>query len=120
MDRIVAWWGSPVEARSAVSRLSRDGFLTPRQVQSSLGRLEIIREQWREVQPTDRLRSIAEQLPDTYRLRALDAFQLAAALLWCNEKPKNRLFVCLDEKLSEAARLAGFTLLPETGTKPAK
>ena len=62
--------------------------------------------------PSDRARNIAEGLPDVYGLRALDSFQLAAALVWCNEKPKNRAFVCHDSKLSAAAQTAGFTVVP--------
>jgi hypothetical protein len=51
-------------------------------------------------------------LPDAYGLRALDSFQLAAALVWCNEKPKSGVFVCDDPKLSVAARTVGFTVVP--------
>jgi hypothetical protein len=63
--------------------------------------------------PSDKARSLAEGLPDAYGLRALDSFQLAAAaLVWCNEKPKNRVFICDDSKLSVAAQTLGFNLVP--------
>jgi hypothetical protein len=45
-------------------------------------------------------------------LRAADAFQLAAALLWCEEDPSRETFVCLDDRLLEAARREGFRILP--------
>jgi len=62
------------------------------------------------VEPKIRVREIAETLPQIYGLRALDSFQLAAALVWCKEKPRNRPFVCYDDKLAKAAEKAGFTV----------
>lgn len=37
--------------------------------------------------------------------------QLAAALVWAGKAPKGHQFVCLDQRLREAARKEGFTLL---------
>ena len=73
----------------------------------------MLRTGWREVMPGDKVRDSAETLPDIYALRAMDALQLAAALVWCFEKPKGRLFVCTDVRLREAAEKAGFTILPQ-------
>jgi len=64
------------------------------------------------VLPSDRVRGIAETLPEQYGLSALDSFQLAAALLWCKEQPRGRFFVCCDARLAEAATKAGFDVLP--------
>ena len=110
--RVVVWWGTPVEVRSAISRLHNEGLLTTRGRQQALARLEVLRQEWREMMPSDRVRGLAEGLPDAYGLRALDSFQLAAALVWCNDKPKNRVFVCDDSKLSAAAQTVGFTVIP--------
>lgn len=110
--RVVVWWGATVEVRSAISRLHAEGALTAKGRQHALARLEVLRQEWREMMPSDKARSIAEGLPDAYGLRALDSFQLAAALVWCNEKPKSRVFVCDDSKLSAAAQAAGFTVVP--------
>jgi hypothetical protein len=104
--------GTTVEVRSAISRLHGEGVLTAKGQQHALARLEVLRQEWREMMPSDRARSLAEGLPDAYGLRALDSFQLAAALVWCNEKPKNRVFVCDDSKLSVAAQIVGFTVVP--------
>ncbi len=109
-DRIVVWWGTTVEMRSALSRLHRGNEITAQGLQFALTRLEAMRPQWREITPSDKLRDLAENLPDAYGVKSLDAFQLAAALVWCNEKPKGRLFVCDDVQLSDAARKAGFTV----------
>ena len=110
--RVVVWWGTTVEVRSALGRLYSESLLTARGRQQALARLEVLRQEWREMMPGDKVRGLAEGLPDAYGLRALDSFQLAAALVWCNEKPKNRVFVCDDSKLSAAAQTVGFTVVP--------
>jgi len=78
IPHMVAWWGTPVEVRSALSRLLRDRDLTVRQHRQASDRLDMVRVSWREVQPTERVRDLAETLPATYGLRAMDSFQLAA------------------------------------------
>ena len=110
--RVVVWWGTSVEVRSAISRLQDEGKLTANNVQFALDRLESLREQWREITPSDKLRDLAETLPAKFGLRALDSFQLAAALVWCNDKPRNRVFVCHDDKLMKSAVKAGFRVKP--------
>lgn len=110
--RVVVWWGTTVEVRSALSRLHSEGMLTAKGRQHALARFEVLRQEWREMLPGDKVRSIAEGLPDAYGLRALDSFQLAAALVWCNEQPKNRVFVCADSKLALVAQTVGFAVVP--------
>src|SRR5215210_3048161 len=110
--RVAAWWGTAVEARSAFSRLVRDGKMTARDLKQAVARLEVQRMTWIELLPSDRVREIAETLPEQYGLRALDSFQLAAALVWCKEQPRGRWFVCYDVRLAEAATKAGFDVLP--------
>lgn len=112
IKRVAAWWGTTVEARSAFSRLVRNGQMTAKGLQQAVARLEVYRASWIELLPGDRLREIAEGLPEQYGLRALDSFQLAAALAWCKEQPRGRLFVCCDARLAEAAQKAGFDVLP--------
>ena len=110
--RVVVWWGTTVEVRSAISRLHGEGVITVKGRQQSLARLELLRQEWYEITPSEQARRLAEDLPDRYGLRALDSFQLAAALVWCREKPRNRTFVCDDAKLAGAAEAVGFTVLP--------
>ena len=90
----------------------RENQIDAKGLQFSINRLEVMRQQWREITTGDKLHSIAAELPDTYGLRALDSFQLAAALVWCKEKPKGRLFICDDARLNEAAQKLGFTIKP--------
>ena len=111
-SRITVWSGATVEIRSALARLHRNNELDATGLQLSIKRLEAMRRQWREIVTGEKLRLIAEDLPDTYSLRALDSFQLAAALIWCKEKPKGRLFICDDVRLIEAAQKVGFTVKP--------
>lgn len=110
--RIVAWWSAIIEAHSALARLLREGTLTPKGYADAVKRLERLQATWREIVPSEKLRNLAKPLPKTYELRAMDAQQLAAALVWCWEKPKGRRFVCLDVRLGDAARKAGFTVVP--------
>jgi len=110
--RIAAWWGTTVEARSAFSRLLREGKMTARGLNQAVARLEVQRTSWIEVLPSERVREIAETLPEQYDLRALDSFQLAAALIWCREQPRARWFVCADTRLTEVAAKVGFSVFP--------
>jgi predicted nucleic acid-binding protein len=112
LKRVAAWCGTTVEARSAFSRLVRDGRMTARGLKQAVARLEVQRASWIEVLPSYRVRELAETLPERYGLRALDSFQLAAALVWCKEQPRGRLFVCCDVRLADAATKAGFDVLP--------
>ncbi len=107
-QRIVVWWGTLVEVRSALSRLIRQDVFTAQTHGEALKRLRALQMKWDEVLPTERLRALAEGLPDRFGLRAGDAFQLAAALRWCDERPRRRPFVCLDRRLGEAAAGLGF------------
>jgi predicted nucleic acid-binding protein len=113
LGRIVAWWGTPVEARGAFARLVRDGDLTSVQRATAVKLLDQLRRSWDEILPTEAVRVIAQSLPDDYGLRAGDAWQLAAALVWCRERPRRRPFVCLDKRLAKAASDMGFTVHPK-------
>ncbi len=106
----VIWWGTQVEALSALTRLRQDGKLTQRELHNAIRKWEILEQVVREINPTEQVRRLARTLPDQYQLRTLDAFQLAAALAWCQERPRRRPFICFDEKLALAASQAGFTV----------
>jgi hypothetical protein len=101
-----------VEARSARARLASEGKLSSQGLQQAVARLEAQRSSWLEVLPSEKVRSVAELMPEQYGLRALDSFQLAAALIWSHQHPRGRLFVCCDLVLSDAAKKAGFDVFP--------
>ena len=110
--RIIVWWGTPLEVRSAIARLVREGHLPAEGRVRAVSRLGQLRVAWDEILPTERVRSLAEDLPDIHGVRAADAAQLAAALVWCRERPKQRPLVCFDERLRTAAAALGFTVRP--------
>ena len=105
---IVVWWAAPVELKSAFARLVRMRALTIAGETQAQIVLERLRRNWREVDPSDRLRERAESLLDRFDLTAADAMQLAAALTWCMGYPRNRPFISGDSRLLDAARAIGF------------
>ena len=107
----VIWWGPPVGMHSAFGRLHRTGVLTVRQTSGALRLWENFRANSRTVIHHERTTLLAEELSGQYELRSLDAFQLAAALVWCKEKSRKRRFICADSRLGEAATRAGFDVV---------
>jgi len=110
-SRQVVWWGTVIEAVSSLNRLAREGTLNPEQSRHAFARLEYLRNRWNEVQPTDDVRDRAERLLRIHKLRAADALQLAAALVWCVDRPQGRTLIGADGSLSAAAGAEGFTLI---------
>lgn len=110
---IVVWWATRVECVSAISRRAKEGTLVPEGEASARELLNDLSEIWTEARPTVRLRTLAEQALVTHPLRAADALQLAAALIWRGSQPRGRPLVCLDERLRIAASRSGFVVLPE-------
>jgi hypothetical protein len=87
--------------------------MSVRELTAAVRRWEQLETILREVTPTEQVRRLAKALPVPYRIRTLDAFQLAAALAWTQEQPRQRPFVCLDKRLAQAALQAGFTIYPK-------
>lgn len=110
LGRMIVWWGTPIEARSAFARLRREGRLSDSGLATSIKLLDQLRASWDEIQPSAKVRSLAEQLPDDHGVRAADALQLAAALVWCGERPRHRPFICSDDRLATAATALGFVV----------
>ena len=112
-EDIVVWWGSRVECVSALSRRRREGALSADAESKARAILSAMAAEWSEVQATEAVRQRAERLLMVHPLRAADALQLAAALVWAAESPQGLELVCLDLRLKEAALREGFTVLPE-------
>jgi uncharacterized protein len=109
--RILVWWTAPVECASAVARRERAGDLDPNGASEALATLELLAGDWSEVPPTQHLRDEARRLVRVHDLRAADALQLAAAQAASERRPALLEFVTLDERLADAARREGFTIL---------
>jgi len=107
----VVWWGSLVEVHSAICRLHRDKEITDLDKQGAAARLRLLSRGWREILPGDQVRELATQSLDKYSLRAADSLQLAASLIWCEQRASRRRFVCAHHRLAEAAESAGFSVL---------
>jgi hypothetical protein len=76
-----------------------------------LAQLEILLRGSKEILPGDHVRDLARQLLDAHDLRAADSLQLAAALVWCQQRPARRAFLCADRRLLEAAGVRGFSVV---------
>ena len=114
---IAVWWATPVECASAIARRRREGVLSPAHELAAVEALDRISGTWIEIQPGQLVRSHAFRLLRVHPLRAGDALQLAAALVWAGVPgagpgPGAEL-VTFDERLAEAARLEGLAVLPE-------
>jgi predicted nucleic acid-binding protein len=106
------WWATPLECQSAIHRRHRDAPLPPAALSLASERLRALVELVDTVSPTDEVRRRAARLVAVHPLRAADALQLAAALVWCEEQPHGEGFVSLDARLRDAARSEGFDVAP--------
>ena len=111
---LAIWWSCQVECQSAVYRRYRKAQFPPAILDQALKRLEELIEDADIIPPADPLRRRAGRLLALHPLSAADALQLAAALVWCDEQPSRVSFVCLDDRLREAAMREGFTVLPRS------
>jgi len=105
---MVVWWGTPVECASAIARREREESLSVAGATQAMERLRALEPSWNEVVPSTAVRTTAERLLRVHSLRAADALQLAAAIVAVDGEPSWLGFVCLDERLSEAAQREGF------------
>ena len=110
---MVVWWGTRTECISALTRQVREGGLTSRDEHAAHHVLHTLAQSWMEVQPSEALRSTAERLMTVHPLRAADALQLAAAILWCQWIITGQGFVTFDRRLRKAGYQEGFAVLPE-------
>jgi predicted nucleic acid-binding protein len=114
----VVWWGSLVEVHRAICRLHRDREITDLDKKGAVARLRLLSRGWREILPSDQIRDLATESLDTYSLRAADSLQLAGSLIWCEQRPARRNFICGDHRLAQAADSAGFSVLELLKTVP--
>jgi len=109
---MVVWWGTRVEVVSALSRLAREGSLSPIGLRDAIRALSAFAFQWSEVQASVLVRDRAEELLRHHPLRAGDALQLAAALVVSTAGAAPPAFVCCDDRLTRVAIIEGFDVLP--------
>ena len=107
---IAVWWATSLEVGSVLRRVRREDAISEAALHAARERLAALLNRCTEVPPTDLVRDLALTQIDRFPLKAGDALQLAAALVWCRQKPSGRWFVCNDRQLSAAAEAAGFTV----------
>lgn len=110
-DGILAWWGTAVECMSAIARSEREGRIRRDEVVRAIRTLDLIRDEWIEIEATPQLREIGLRLLRVHPLRAADALQLAAAISAAEGAPSDLPFVTLDDRLATAADREGFTVI---------
>ena len=106
--QVVVWWCTPVELRGAFARLLRTGEINHAGYGMAQKQLELLRLSWREIEPTEEIRTDAESLLDRFPLKSADSLQLAAALAWCGDRPQSRPFISGDKQLLSAASQLSF------------
>jgi hypothetical protein len=109
---IVVWWGSLIECYSAFARLYREGLLESHEEEQVAEILLSLSRSWTEIKPGEDIRDIAIRILRNHPLRAADSLQLAAAIVWADRRPRGHHFICLDNKLREAAKREGFMISP--------
>jgi predicted nucleic acid-binding protein len=105
------WCLTEVEVASAIARKVREGMDTLRE-KAARSQLDGLSERWDEVTSLQSVRARALRLLGTHALRVADALQLASALVFCDERTESLPFVCLDDRLADAARKERFPVLP--------
>src|SRR5205814_2200010 len=105
---LALWTLTPVEIASALWRLSRDGALPEEQARQAETRVEELARSSHVVVDVDRVKALAHRLLRVHALRAADALQLGAALLWAGGRPQHKTLHTLDSRLALAARREGF------------
>jgi hypothetical protein len=92
-------------------RLVREGVLTHDAMRIAEERLNVLIRAWNEVTPTEACRRLACRMLRVHPLRAADAIQLAAATVAAENDPATLDIVCLDARLSGAARIEGYKVI---------
>ena len=107
---MLVWFGTLTEVESSLARRKRAGELPAESELRARRHLDQLSAHWTEVSPTNEVRARAIRLLRIHPLRAADAFQLAAALIFCREQPQHLPFLTADQRLRTAAALEGFPM----------
>jgi uncharacterized protein with PIN domain len=110
-SQMLVWWGTYTECESALARRVRDGVLSHRGRLDARAVLEQMATAWSEVLASSEVRSRASLLLGRHALRAADALQLGAALVWAGGQPVGHRFNTLEARLRQAALAEGFVVL---------
>jgi predicted nucleic acid-binding protein len=107
---MLVWWGTPGECLAAIARREREGSSSRAEAERQRAALSALSASWGEVLAGEWVREHAGRLVLRHPLRAGDALQLAAALIWAESRPRHHAVATLDVRLARAARGEGFRL----------
>ena len=108
-DPAVALWTlTPVEITSALWRLLRDGTMQETDAQLAESRAQELAAASYTVADIEAVKAMARRLLRVHALRAADALQLGAALVWAGGRPQGKTLHTLDDRLALAGRREGF------------
>jgi uncharacterized protein len=108
---LVLWTFTGVEITSALWRLVREGALIEGDARVAERRAAELAAASRVVVDLDSVKAYAVRLLRVQSLRAADALQLGAALVWANGRPEGRMLCTLDDRLRQAAQREGFVVV---------
>lgn len=108
----MTWTLTPVEIVSALWRLVRDGALRERAARDAESVTEELLAHAHVVADVERVTGLARRLLRVHPLRAADALQLGAAILWADGHPGGLVMHTLDRRLGDAAGREGFRVVP--------
>jgi predicted nucleic acid-binding protein len=110
-DPVIAIWTlTTVEITSALWRLRREEALTEDDARAAELRVDELASASYIVADVNSAKALAARLLRVHSLRAADALQLGAALIWCGGQPLGKTLHTLDERLALAARREGFSV----------
>ena len=107
---IAIWTLTTTEITSALWRLRREEALTEDDARTAELRVEELASASYIVADVDSVKAVAARLLRVHTLRAADALQLGAALVWAGSRPDGKTLHTLDERLALAARREGFSV----------
>jgi hypothetical protein len=105
---VVVWTLTPIEIVSALERRVREGGLGEREALAAEDLSQALLESASEITAVEQAKPLARRLLRTHPLRAADALQLAAALLWAEGFPSGAILHTFDRRLALAAAREGF------------
>jgi len=105
---VALWTLTPVEITSALWRLVREGRLEENAAQGAEARGRELMAASHTVVDIDGTKALAQRLLRVHGLRAADALQLGAALVWAAGRPQGKIMHTLGERLAADARREGF------------
>ena len=102
------WVVTPAEVTSALWRLTRDGTIGEDEAIDADRRVDELAAAARTVTDVAGAVVLARRLLRVHPLRAADALQLGAALVWADGRPNGLQLHTFDDRLARAARREGF------------